>query len=301
MKEIITRYQSLIAGILKVMFTLGAGYYLWQHTDLLSIATHLFQNLSIKMLLIMLIFSILNWFFEIKKWQALASEVQKIDFHQATKQSLVSFAVSLLTPNRIGEYGAKVLYYPKKHQAKIFSLSVIGTSSQLLISLLFGISALVFSKTTYLDTYPAVFSKKIYLVLLILLGAFLLLIYIKNKKQYLLFKASVWRTSLFYALVRYLIFSTQFLWLLLYFHKEANILQILPLIYITYFFSSLIPMFSFLDWTVKGSVALWVFKNVLPGQIVVQSIGLMWIFNFLLPFLLGSLYLYRQRLLTPKI
>ncbi len=297
----IKQYQSLIAGILKVTFTLGAGYYLWQHTDLLSIATHLFQNLSIQILLIMLIFSVLNWFFEIKKWQALASEVQKIDFRQATKQSLVSFAISLLTPNRIGEYGAKVLFYSKKYQTKIFSLSVVGTSSQLLISLLFGIGALAFSKTTYLEAYPAVFSKKIYFVFLILLGGFFLLIYIKNKKQYLLFKPSVWRISLIYALIRYLIFSTQLLCLLLYFHKEANILQILPLIYLTYFFSSLIPMFSFLDWTVKGSVAIWVFKDVLNENIVVQSIGLMWIFNFLLPFLLGSLYLYRQSFSSQKV
>ena len=297
----IKQYQSLIAGILKVMFTLGAGYYLWQHTDLLSIASHLFQDLSIQLLLIMLIFSILNWFFEIKKWQVLASEVQKIDFRQATKQSLVSFAVSLLTPNRIGEYGAKVLYYPKKYQAKIFSLSVIGTSSQLLISILFGIGALAFSKTTYLEAYPAVISKKIYLVLLILIGGITFLIFFKNKKHYVLFKPSVWRISLIYALIRYLIFSTQFLWLLLYFHKEVAILQILPLIYITYFFSSLIPMFSFLDWTVKGSVAIWIFKGVLNENIVVQSIGLMWIFNFLLPFFLGSIYLYRQRFLSPKV
>jgi len=124
--------------------------------------------------------------------------------------------------------------------------------------------------------------------------------YYQKKRNLLFFNSGVWYKALIFAVIRYMIFSTQFLVLLLFLHKESDILPIVFAIYLTYFFAAFIPMLSFLDWTVKGSVAIWVFKDILPENIVVQAIGLMWIFNFLLPFVVGSIYLYRQSFTIAK-
>ena len=45
---------------------------------------------------------------EIAKWKILTNNVKKNSWLDATKQSLASLTLSLITPNRIGEYGAKI-------------------------------------------------------------------------------------------------------------------------------------------------------------------------------------------------
>jgi hypothetical protein len=86
----------------------------------------------------MIIFSSVNWFLEIKKWQLLISKIRQIDFHEALKQSLSSFAVSMITPNRLGEYGFKILFFEKKAFKKVIVLQSIQSFSQLFATVFFG-------------------------------------------------------------------------------------------------------------------------------------------------------------------
>ncbi len=97
------------------------------------------QNLlSFKNVLFLFGFSLANWLLEIKKWQALVFSIESISFFEATKQSLSSLTTSLITPNRIGEYGAKILYFKPTIRSKILLLNLFGNLSQLLAILVFG-------------------------------------------------------------------------------------------------------------------------------------------------------------------
>ncbi len=62
----------------------------------------------------LLILTIFNWFFEILKWQKLVKTIKNVSFFEALNQSLGGHTASLITPNRIGDYGAKVLYFTKQ-------------------------------------------------------------------------------------------------------------------------------------------------------------------------------------------
>lgn len=64
--------------------------------------------------LFLLILTIFNWFFEILKWQNLASYASPISIYEAAKQSLAAHTSSLLMPNKIGEFGAKALFFPNR-------------------------------------------------------------------------------------------------------------------------------------------------------------------------------------------
>jgi MFS family permease len=50
----------------------------------------------------------------------------------------------MLTPNRIGEYGGRVLFLEEAHRIKGISLTIIGSISQLLITMLMGCAGLIF-------------------------------------------------------------------------------------------------------------------------------------------------------------
>jgi hypothetical protein len=55
-------------------------------------------------------------------------------------------------------------------------------------------------------------------------------------------------------------------------------------------------MLAFMDWAVKGSVALSVFGFLhLQSDIAVVSVALMWLLNFLLPFVAGIYLLWQWK------
>jgi len=58
-----------------------------------------------------LVFEILKWQNLVSFYQKIVSFYQKITFKSALIQSLSSLTASLITPNRIGEYGVKALYF----------------------------------------------------------------------------------------------------------------------------------------------------------------------------------------------
>ena len=96
----------------------------------------------------MLFLTIINHFIEIGKWKILTNNVNKNSWLEATKQSLASLTLSLITPNRIGEYGAKALYYTNDKRKQILLLNFAGNFYQLVITIVLGAIGLV-----YLSTY----------------------------------------------------------------------------------------------------------------------------------------------------
>ncbi len=85
-----------------------------------------------------------NWGVEARKWQVLMKPVESIGFFNAFKAVLAGLAFSMNTPNRIGEYGGRVLYVHEGHRWKAFSLTIIGSFSQLIVTLAMGLGGLVF-------------------------------------------------------------------------------------------------------------------------------------------------------------
>ena len=59
----------------------------------------------------------LNWSIEAIKWRLLIKKMQPITFIEALKGVLSGVAVGTFTPNRIGEFGGRILYL-KEHLLK---------------------------------------------------------------------------------------------------------------------------------------------------------------------------------------
>jgi len=304
MYKLITKYNNFISLSVKLFISFGATYYLWQHQYLSGLFKSFQPGLSLELFLALSLLSTANWYFEIKKWQFLASFAQKISFKEAFKQSLISFSISLLTPNRAGEYGVKLWFYPKKLHKKIFSLSLTGNISQLLVTLIMGITGFTL---WYLTDQPEWIQeikglqldmKYLVWIILFLLFGFALFYFLKTKNL-IVKQPEIWNKSIGYAGLRYAIFSTQFLWLLLLFNPEKKPVILLTGIFIMYLFSALIPMLAFLDWAVKSSIAVWVLSQTgLSKAIIVKTVILMWTANFLVPFIAGLIlmWFYKKKL-----
>ena len=264
--------------------------------------------LSLKTISFLLVLSIFNWFFEILKWQALVSPIKHISFKNALEQTFGSLTASLVTPNRIGEYGAKAMYYTKNFRKQIMLTNLIHNTLQMGVTTGFGLVGCLYFLRYYDANINFGNGIKITFLILLLIGVLVAVLRRKkvsfkgfsfeklatNLKQ---FPKKVIGLALCYSLARYLIFSFQFYYLLLIFDVELTYLDAMTLITTMYFLASIIPSIFVLDVLVKGSVAVYLFSFVGAATLTILSIvTLMWLFNFVLPSIYGSYFVLKFKL-----
>jgi uncharacterized membrane protein YbhN (UPF0104 family) len=298
---------------MKLAIVVGALYFIYNKTVLSNPLNlnEFTQQLKVVLLEnawtipILLLLTFFNWFFEILKWKNLVKILKKITIFESTQQSLASLTTSLFTPNRIGEYGAKAVYY-KKNKRKIMLLNLVGNLNQLTVTIIFGIIGLVFFLSTYeVEINPYRLRRLGYLI------GFIILLGLGNKRLKL-FEFLPWKKIrefvkkipfgihlkvFLYSSIRYLIFSHQFYFLLLVFGVEESYFTLISLILSMYIIASFIPSISLFDWAIKGTVAIYIFSFTLIPEITIVIITLlMWILNFALPSIIGSYYVLNFKL-----
>ena len=293
--------------LVKLAIIVGSFYFIYnktvhnEHIELsvfiAQLESKIFNDASI--IFILLLFSSLNWIFEILKWKVLVSSVQKISIANAAKQSLGALTASLFTPNRIGEYGVKAIYFKKENRRKILLLNLLSNIAQMTTTVIFGILCLAY----FFRHFPveiAVFSFRrigyvfVALILLFFIGKFS---YKKIRGFYIdkiigfvqKIPTKIHVATLLFSIIRYVIFSHQFYFLLVVFEVQLEYQTAMILISSMYLLASIVPSLSFFDWLIKGSVAIWVFSFVGSYEIVIITItSIMWLLNFGLPAIFGS-------------
>lgn len=296
--------------LIKVSIVAGCFYFIYnkivnnKKLDFFDFIEFLNENrvFSIKALLFLLILTIINWVFEILKWKTLVSSIKKITFFEAFKQSLSSLTASLFTPNRIGEYGAKAIYYRSSYRKKILLLNLISNVMQMSITTILGcIGFWLFTSKYPLTIDYFKISKLIAIISIASLFAFFGFkqkrykikgVSIKKIKAFI--KALPYKLKvlgLFFSFIRYTVFSFQFYVLLRLFGVTLNYYDLMIIITLMYLLSSVIPTIFIFDIVVKGSVAVYLFSFAEINEFLVLSIvTIMWLLNFVIPSIIGSYY-----------
>ena len=296
---------------IKLAIVFGAFYFIYrtllfnEKLDLITLKKAFIENQILRpsTVFLLLLLSLLNWLIEVGKWKLLVSSIKKITYRLALEQTLGAHTAALFTPNKIGEFGAKALYFKSAFRKHILLLTFIGNGFQFLVTILFGLIGCGFLITYY--HIPLALKQYVsYAIVLLMLCYFLILIfkqYTDKIKGFKIFKILHYLKSLplkfqlkvFTASVaRYLVFSHQFYFLIVLFNLPVDYITAISLITATYLLSSLIPMLFFLDVVVKGSVAVFLFRIVGVEEITILCItSIMWFFNFALPSLFGSYFI----------
>jgi hypothetical protein len=261
------------------------------------------KNQSFAGISLILLLSVLNRFFEILKWQNLVFPRYKTSLSEATQQVLGALTAGLFTPNGVGEYAGKALFFKKSEAKKIVFLNLICNGIQMILSVVFGIIGLWFLG----------YGLWVMGILLSAFSFWLLAFGLKKVaiKGYSIEKLihkikeipiSIHQKNIFLASCRYLIFSHQYYLLFLAFDVDIPYLTLMATIASVYFLASCVPTFQFLDFAVKGSVAVYFFGILGVNEWIVVFIStLMWFLNVVLPVIIGSYYVINYKILTPTL
>jgi hypothetical protein len=250
------------------------------------------KNKSVLGISFILLLSVLNRFFEILKWQNLVSILKPISIFEATNQALSSLTAGLFTPNGVGEYAAKALFFEKSQTKNIIFLNLICNGAQVIVSVCFGIIGLL-----YLGYF-----KWVLIIIGSASGILILLFALKkiNIKGYsvelLIQKLNeiprkIHQKNCYLAVCRYFVLSHQYYFLFLAFDVKLPYFTLMAAIASVYFLASSLPTFQFLDFAVKGSVALYFFGILGVNEWIVVFIStIIWFLNLVLPAIIGSYF-----------
>ncbi|WP_299891193.1 lysylphosphatidylglycerol synthase domain-containing protein [uncultured Lacinutrix sp.] len=302
--------KQFFFALIKLSIVVGAFYFIYNKLtnndklDFSEFVGFLKEKaiFSTKNIIFLVFLTLFNWFFEIIKWRVLISFIKKVTFFEALQQSLGSLTASLFTPNRIGEYGAKAIYFARQYRKKVLLLNLISNVMQMSITVILGCIGFWFFASNYTIDIDYFRISRFAIIILVVLS--LSVIGVKqNRYKVKGFKidkllrfvkdlpAKLIVLGLLYSLLRYFIFSFQFYFLLQLF--GINIIYIDAMIVITsmYLLSSIIPSIFLFDVIIKGSVAVYLFSFTGINEFTILCVvTLMWLLNFVLPSIFGSYY-----------
>ncbi|MCU0370876.1 MAG: flippase-like domain-containing protein, partial [Bacteroidales bacterium] len=92
---------------------------------------------------------LVNWSIESVKWKILISRIEKISFFRSFQAVMTGVSVSLFTPNRTGDYLGRVFILEKANHVEGIFITIIGSLSQLVVTL----SAGLFCFLSFADQY----------------------------------------------------------------------------------------------------------------------------------------------------
>ncbi|MBC7847143.1 MAG: hypothetical protein H7Y10_11685 [Flavobacterium sp.] len=315
MISISPKTKQFLLFLIKVLIVGGAFYFIYNQLanndklDWQKFIVLFHKNYSLGGIAFLLLLSVLNRFFEILKWKNLVSFLHKISLLEATKQVLSALTAGLFTPNGVGEYAGKALYFEKSKAKIIVFLNLICNGIQMILSVVFGIFGLLYFNANY----NIITTKTVSMLFVICFLLFVILFFSKkiNIKGYsierLIHKTkeipkSIHQKNIFLAVCRYLVFSHQYYFLFLAFDVDLPYFTLMATIVSVYFLASSLPTFQFLDFAVKGSVAVYFFGILGVNEWIVVFIStLMWFLNVVLPVVIGSYYVMNFKILTPTL
>ena len=293
--------KQFIVFLIKLLIVTAAFYFIYQQLasndklDWNKFQILVKEKSTILGILFLLAFSFANRFLEILKWQNLVSFLKPISLGESTKQVLGALTAGIFTPNGLGEYAGKALYFDKKKTKKIIFLNLICNGIQMILTVVFGTIGL------WIIGYWK-WSLIITGICILFFAISFLTKSIKVKGysiQKLVHKINeipkrIHQKNNLLALCRYLVFSHQYYFLFLAFDVDLPYLTMMASIATVYFLASSLPSFQFLDFAVKGSMAVFFFEKLGVNEWIIVFIStLMWFLNVVLPVVIGSYYVLK--------
>lgn len=261
-----------------------------------------------------IVFVFVNWGLEARKWQLLVRAIQPMSFLTAFKSVLCGITLSLNTPNRVGEYGGRILFINEGNRIKAITLSIAGSIAQLIITMLMGCLGLAWLLFTMNESatlmgisvfwlriflYGSIFATTGFMIFFFRLNWLVRLLerlpYAERFSKYInvleTFEAKVLLRLLSISFFRYIIFVLQYIFMLQLLHVEESIWTGFWLITVMFWILAIIPSVAVADLGIRGTIAKTLFiygNNTNTIGILTCTFGI-WLVNLFIPAVVGSL------------
>lgn len=249
--------------------------------------------------------------------------LERISFRRSFKAILSGVAFALNTPNRIGEYGGRILYVSEGKRIRAVSLTIAGSFSQLIVTLFFGMIGIwvlrdLFLKDEYISSF-SIWLKFFELILGIIILVCTMVYFrigwiIKGVEKLPGVSAFVRHFAvleelsvnllirvLSLSMGRYLVFIIQYILLLQVMHVEAGWWQGFWLVAVLFLWLAVWPTIALLELGLRWQYSMLLFTLVSGNKLGIYAAATgIWFINLVLPALAGSLLMLGIRIFKMK-
>jgi len=267
-------------------------------------------------LVMVFLLMLLNWSLEAIKWKIAIQQIQQVSFFKSFQAVLSGVSFSVSTPNRMGEYLGRLIYMEEGKRLKTIAITITGSMSQLIITLLMGcIGMLILRSTIEAQKVVTSFWMQLLIYGSLIVLFVLTLFYFRlpwlirwidklpgaKKFNYLLqalenFNATLLLKLLSLSLLRFFVFIIQYYLLFRLFNVEMGWWQVFWTVSVSFLVMAALPSIALLELVQRGKVVTTIVglysANELGMNMATASI---WFINLIIPAIIGSLLILRMR------
>lgn len=115
-----------------------------------------------------------NWSLETQKWRYLLFPFYRLSFGRAFSGIMAGVSLSLFTPNRVGEYGGRLLAVPSRYNGHAVVSALVGNLAQLLVLIGAGLVGALYVGGLYFREMRLLFDSFWWLAMALLILIYLL-------------------------------------------------------------------------------------------------------------------------------
>lgn len=258
------------------------------------------QNFYLLLLAVLLM--PVNWTLETLKWKILIQS--KSSFRNLLKGIIAGVTLGFVTPARSGEFIGRVMYLDEDDKAKVFYLSSIGGIAQSVATLMAGVFFVALWRTDAL-----------LIGLTIGVGVSFMLVYFRfdffNRfissipvfQKYNLVidndalpEIGVQLKVLLFSFVRLAVYLLQYVLLLMFFGVSDSFFALVVHTGVFLVALTFSPLLPFLDFSFRGSLALYIFSNFSNNIIgILSAVTFVWLLNLVLPAVIGYFFILKKK------
>jgi hypothetical protein len=248
----------------------------------------------------------LNWALEAIKWKELSRPLLFISFLSALKGVITGLSISFITPHGWGDYLGRIAIINREKREKLIGALFFGKMAQLFITVIAGVTGLVM----YFEVRPYLYFWYIFILFIIaLLMTFNRTFYRllkphlrKIKRFFSIIKSYNAKTVLFILIisaVRYMVFTMQFLLIMIILNVDLDIFLIFSGITWIFLIKSIVPSFNFLsDLGIREVSAVMFFEPHLNDvSPVISATFIIWVINIFVPSVIGTFFVFSVKAL----
>ncbi len=278
----------------------------------ISIA-HISHDRVIITLVFIVLLMVVNWVLESLKWWHLTRILYPMSVWKAIEAVFCGLAWAVFTPNRIGEYGGRVMFLPNRKRIHGVFAMAVGSFGQNVITNVLGAGASVWFLYTFIPLNQwfmlgiTVVAVGFMIVMLVFYFHIKWMVYLLNRIKFLKkfhrffdimgkYKSIELLHIMWFCLARFLVFTFQYYLIIHLLVPEIPIWQIALLMFVFFFVQSAVPSLDLLDIGVRALTAGTIFKFVTHQTVaVIAGVSVIYIINLIIPAILGSVFVFKLK------
>lgn len=312
--------KKIFSSLLKAIVLVLAGIFIYHrvsNNDNLrqfeNLITHISRRRVIATMSFVIFLMVVNWVLESFKWQYLTRKLVKISAWEAIEAVFCGLTWAIFTPNRIGEYGGRVLFLPNRRRIHGVFAMAVGSFGQNVITNVLGLSALMWFAFRYqpinLWLAGGLSVGAIGFIVLILVFYFHIrwLVTLLNKIRFLKkyhrffdiigrYKFGELLSIMWFCLSRFFVFSFQYYLVIHLLMPQVPVFPMMMMVFILFFIQSALPSLDLLDVGVRSMTASAFFVYITDQKLaVIAAVSSIWLINLIIPAILGSVFVLKLK------